>query len=56
VRAEGSREVERIKASRAERNVQELVAALLRQGLSRAEITNLFNDALRIARPQESAS
>jgi GntR family transcriptional regulator len=54
VRADGSREVGRIKASRAERSVQYVVAALLRDGLSRAEITALFNDALRVARPQES--
>lgn len=56
VREQASREVERIKTSRAERSVQHLVAALLRDGLSRAEIAALFNDALRVARPQESVS
>jgi GntR family transcriptional regulator len=54
VREQASREVERIKTSRAERSVQHLVAALLRDGLSRAEIVALFNDALRAARAQES--
>ena len=54
VREQASREVERIKASRAERSVQQLVAVLLRDGLSSAEITAIFNDALRVARPQES--
>jgi GntR family transcriptional regulator len=54
VREQASREVERIKASRAERSVQHLVAALLRDGLTRAEIAALFNDVLRGARPQES--
>jgi GntR family transcriptional regulator len=56
VRAEGSREVGRIKASRAERNVQQLVATLLREGLSPAEISTLFNAALRVALPKESVS
>lgn len=54
VREQASREVERIKTSRAERSVQHLVTALLRDGLSRAEIAALFNDALHAARPQES--
>jgi GntR family transcriptional regulator len=54
VREQASREVERIKTSRAERSVQQLVAALLRDGLSRAEITALFHDALRVAPPKES--
>jgi DNA-binding transcriptional regulator YhcF (GntR family) len=56
VREQASREVERIKASRAERSVQHLVAALLRDGLSHTEISALFDDALRAARPQESSS
>ena len=54
VRDNASREVERIKASRAERSVRHLVAALLGEGLSRAEIETLFNDALRIERAKES--
>jgi GntR family transcriptional regulator len=56
VREQASREIERIKASRAERSMQHLVAALLRDGLSGAQITALFNDALRVARAQESVS
>lgn len=54
VRDNASREVERIKSSRAERSVRHLVAALLGDGLSRAEIESLFNDALRVARAKES--
>ena len=49
-----SREVERIKSSRAERSVRQLVAALLGEGLSRAEIQTLFNDAMRAAQPKET--
>jgi GntR family transcriptional regulator len=49
VRDDASREVERIKSHRAERNVRQLVVALLGQGLSRTEIEILFNDALRVA-------
>jgi GntR family transcriptional regulator len=56
VREQASREVERIKASRAERSVRQLVATLLREGLSRTEITALFHDALRVVSPKESAS
>ena len=56
VREQASREVERIKTSRAERSVQQLVTALLRDGLSRGEITLLFSEALRAASPQESVS
>jgi len=48
VRDNASREVERIKASRAERSVRHLVAALRGEGLSRAEIEALFTDALRL--------
>ena len=48
VRDNASREVERIKASRAERSVRHLVAALRGDGLSRAEIEALFTDALRL--------
>ena len=54
VRDDASSEVERIKASRAERSVRQLVAALLGTGLSRAEIETLFRDALRVALPKET--
>lgn len=54
VREDASREVERIKSSRAERSVRHLVAALRGDGLSRAEIETLFNDALRVAPPKET--
>ena len=49
VRDDASTEVGRIKATRAERSVRQLVAALLGDGLSRGEIEDLFNDALRVA-------
>jgi GntR family transcriptional regulator len=54
VRDNASREVERIKSSRAERSVRQLVAALLGDGLSRTEIEALFSDALRVVRVKES--
>jgi GntR family transcriptional regulator len=54
VRDNASREVERIKSHRAERNVRHVVANLLGEGLSRTEIETLFNDALRIAPPKET--
>ena len=54
VRDHASHEVERIKSSRAARNVRELVASLLGEGLSRVEIETLFSDALRGASPKES--
>lgn len=50
VREEGSREVERIKSNRAERKVEQVVSALLGEGVSRDEIAALFNDALRVGR------
>jgi len=56
VRDDASREVERIKSTRAARSVRELVASLLGEGLSRSEIETLFDDALRAARPKESTS
>ena len=55
VRDNASREVERIKSNRAERSVRQLVAGLLGNGLTRAEIESLFNDALRVVPPKESA-
>jgi len=54
VRDNASREVERIKSNRAERNVRQLVAGLLGEGLSRSEIETLFSDALRVAQPKET--
>jgi GntR family transcriptional regulator len=54
VRDNASREVERVKSNRAERNVRHLVAALLGEGMSRAEIETLFADALRVAPPKET--
>jgi GntR family transcriptional regulator len=54
VRDNASREVERIKSSRAERSVRQLVAGLLGEGLSRGEIETLFCDALRVASRKES--
>ena len=54
VRDNASREVERIKSTRAERSVHQLVAALRGEGLSRAEIETLFKDALRVVRPKEA--
>jgi GntR family transcriptional regulator len=56
VRDNASREVERIKTSRAERSVRQLVTALRGEGLSRAEIAALFTEALRAASPKETAS
>ena len=56
VRDDASREVERIKSSRAARHVRELVAGLLGEGLSRAEIETLFSDALRVASMKEPTS
>lgn len=56
VRDDASREVERIKSTRAARSVRELVASLLGEGLSRSEIETLFDDALRAARPKETTS
>ena len=53
VRDNASREVERIKSNRAERSVRQLVAGLLGDGVSRAEIETLFGDALRVASPKE---
>jgi GntR family transcriptional regulator len=52
VRDNASREVERIKSSRAARSVRQLVAALRGDGLSRGEIEALFSDALRVASPK----
>ena len=54
VRDNASREVERIKSNRAERSVRHLVAVLVGEGLTRAEIETLFNDALRVAPPKET--
>jgi len=54
VRDNASHEVERIKSSRAERSVRQLVVALLGAGLSRPEIETLFRDALRVASPKET--
>ena len=50
VREDASREVERIKSSRAERKVEQVVNALLGEGVSRDEIATLFNGALRAVR------
>ena len=50
VREHGSREVERIKSNRAERKVEQVVSALLGEGVSRDEIAALFNGALRVRR------
>jgi GntR family transcriptional regulator len=56
VREHASREVERIKADRAERKVEQVVSALLGDGISREDIATLFNDALRVtqARTKET--
>jgi GntR family transcriptional regulator len=54
VRDNASREVERIKSHRAERSVRHLVAALLGDGLSRAEIQTLFSNALRVTQRKET--
>ena len=50
VREDASREVERIKTNRAERKVEQVVSALLGEGVSRDEIAALFNEALRAVR------
>ena len=50
VREQATREVERIKSDRAERKVEQVVSALLGEGVSRDEITALFKDALRVTR------
>jgi GntR family transcriptional regulator len=47
VRADATREVERLKSSRAERSVEQVVRSLLGEGVSREEIVALFTDALR---------
>jgi len=58
VREDASRKVERIKANRAERKVEQVVSALLGEGVSREEIAALFSDALRgpRARTKETMS
>ena len=50
VRADASREVERQKSTRAERKVEQVVSALLGEGVSGDEIASLFKVALRMAR------
>ena len=50
VREQATREVERIKSDRAERKVEQVVSALLGEGVSRDEIAALFKDALRVPR------
>ena len=50
VREDASREVERIKSNRAERKVEQVVSALLGEGVTGDEIAALFRDALRVAR------
>jgi GntR family transcriptional regulator len=50
VREQATREVERIKSDRAERKVEQVVSALLGEGVSRDEIAALFKGALRVAR------
>jgi GntR family transcriptional regulator len=50
VREQASREVERIKSDRAERKVEQVVSALLGEGVTREEIAALFKDALRVSR------
>src|SRR5512134_2316689 len=50
VREQATREVERIKSDRAERKVEQVVSALLGEGVSRDEIAALFKDALRAPR------
>jgi GntR family transcriptional regulator len=50
VREQASREVERIKSDRAERKVEQVVSALLGEGVSRDEIAQLFKVALRMPR------
>ena len=50
VREQASREVERIKSDRAERKVEQVVSALLGEGVSRDEIAALFKVALRVPR------
>jgi GntR family transcriptional regulator len=50
VREQASREVERIKSDRAERKVEQVVSALLGEGVSRDEIAALFKVALRMTR------
>ena len=50
VRADASREVERIKSNRAERKVEQVVSTLLGEGVTGDEIAALFKDALRGAR------
>ncbi len=50
VREQATREVERIKSDRAERKVEQVVSALLGEGVSRDEIAALFKGALRAPR------
>jgi GntR family transcriptional regulator len=58
VREHASREVERIKADRAERRIEQVVSSLLGEGITRDEIAALFKDALRggRARTKETTS
>jgi DNA-binding transcriptional regulator YhcF (GntR family) len=48
VRYEAAREVEKVKAGRAERLMRRLIKTLVLEGMSRREIANIFNDALGV--------
>jgi GntR family transcriptional regulator len=48
VRYEAAREVAKVKTSRAERLMRRLVKTLLVEGMSRREITDIFNSALSL--------
>ena len=46
VRYEAAREIEKVKAGRAERLMRRLIKTLMVEGMSRREITDIFNTAL----------
>ena len=48
VRYEAAREVEKVKAGRAERLMRRLIKTLMLEGMSRREISDIFNNALSV--------
>jgi GntR family transcriptional regulator len=48
VRQNAAQEVAKVKSGRAERVMRRVIKALMVDGLSRKEITNIFNDALAL--------
>ena len=48
VRYEAAREIEKVKTGRAERLMRRLIKTLMLEGMSRREITDIFNTALSV--------